>query len=85
MTTTPELIREQRDAAMVDRYSNGETLDAIGQSVVVTVHEHGKGRESGVPVERPHFQVWTFRRGKLVRWEAFASEAAALEAAGLQK
>ncbi|MFC7847114.1 hypothetical protein ACFUTU_01415 [Arthrobacter sp. NPDC057388] len=36
MTTTPELSREQRDAAMVDRYSNGETLDAIGQSFVVT-------------------------------------------------
>jgi hypothetical protein len=32
MTTTPELSREQRDAAMVERYSDGETLDAIGQS-----------------------------------------------------
>jgi DNA-directed RNA polymerase sigma subunit (sigma70/sigma32) len=32
MTTTPELSREQRDAAMVHRYSHGETLDAIGQS-----------------------------------------------------
>lgn len=32
MTTTPELSREQRDAATVDRYSDGETLDAIGQS-----------------------------------------------------
>lgn len=28
MTTTPELSREQRDAAMVERYSEGETLDA---------------------------------------------------------
>ncbi|WP_395402055.1 sigma factor-like helix-turn-helix DNA-binding protein [Arthrobacter sp. UC242_113] len=36
MTTTPELSREQRDAAMVERYSNGETLDAIGQSFGVT-------------------------------------------------
>ena len=36
MTTTPELSREQRDAAMVDRYSNGETLDAIGESFGVT-------------------------------------------------
>ncbi|MGX5716303.1 hypothetical protein [Arthrobacter sp. MAHUQ-56] len=32
MTTTPELTREQRDAAMVERYADGETLDAIGQS-----------------------------------------------------
>ena len=36
MTTTPELSREQRDAAMVERYSDGETLDAIGQSFGVT-------------------------------------------------
>jgi ketosteroid isomerase-like protein len=61
-----------------------EFIDA-GQSVVVTVREHGKGKGSGVPVERPHFQVWTFRRRKLVRWEAFASKAEALEAAGLSE
>ncbi|MET4589797.1 sigma factor-like helix-turn-helix DNA-binding protein [Arthrobacter sp. 754] len=36
MTTTPELSREQRDAAMVERYSDGETLDAIGQSFGLT-------------------------------------------------
>lgn len=36
MTTTPELSREQRDAAMVERYANGETLDAIGQSFGIT-------------------------------------------------
>jgi hypothetical protein len=33
MTITPELSREQRDAAMVERYSDGETLDAIGASL----------------------------------------------------
>jgi hypothetical protein len=36
MTTTPELSREQRDAAMVERYSDGETLDAIGQTFGIT-------------------------------------------------
>ncbi|MEV5053668.1 sigma factor-like helix-turn-helix DNA-binding protein [Arthrobacter sp. LAR12-1-1.1] len=36
MTTTPELSRDQRDAAMVERYSDGETLDAIGQSFGIT-------------------------------------------------
>ncbi|MBP1137327.1 hypothetical protein JOE31_003559 [Arthrobacter sp. PvP023] len=36
MTTTPELSREQRDAAMVERYSDGETLDAIGESFGIT-------------------------------------------------
>lgn len=36
MTTTPELSREERDDAMVERYADGETLDAIGQSFGVT-------------------------------------------------
>ncbi|WP_458107208.1 hypothetical protein M1D51_16110 [Arthrobacter sp. R3-55] len=36
MTTTPELSREERDAAMVERYADGETLDAIGQSFGIT-------------------------------------------------
>ena len=36
MTTTPELSREQRDAAMVERYADGETLEAIGQSFSIT-------------------------------------------------
>jgi ketosteroid isomerase-like protein len=61
-----------------------EFIDA-GQSVVVVVHEHGRGRGSGIPVERHHFQMWTFRRGRIVRWEAFADKAAALQAAGLSE
>lgn len=36
MTTTPGLSREQRDAAMVERYSDGETLGAIGRSFGLT-------------------------------------------------
>jgi ketosteroid isomerase-like protein len=61
-----------------------EFIDA-GQSVVVVVHEHGLGKGSGVPVQRNHFQLWTFRRGRLIRWEAFGSKSAALEAAGLRE
>lgn len=36
MTTTPELSREKRDTSMVERYADGETLDAIGQSFSIT-------------------------------------------------
>jgi ketosteroid isomerase-like protein len=61
-----------------------EFIDA-GPSVVVVVHEHGRGKGSGIPVERQHFQLWTFRRGRIVRWEAFADKAQALEAAGLRE
>lgn len=36
MTTTQDMTREERDAAMVARYAAGETLDAIGQSFGIT-------------------------------------------------
>ena len=61
-----------------------EFIDA-GQSVVVVVREHGRGKGSGVPVEGENFQLWTFRGGKLIRWEPFRSKAEALEAAGLSE
>ena len=34
-------------------------------------------------LEGPGGEVWTFRRGRIVRWEAFARQGQALEAAGL--
>jgi ketosteroid isomerase-like protein len=60
-----------------------EILDA-GQSVVVISHERGRGKGSGVPVARQNPQLWTFRDGRIVRWESFRTRAEALDAAGLQ-
>jgi len=57
----------------------------VGDHVVVEVHEHGKGKGSGVPFERTHFQVWTLRDGRLLRWRLFADKAEALEAVGLRE
>ena len=59
-----------------------ELIDA-GSSVVVVVRERGRGKGSGIPFERRSAQVWTFRDGRIVRWEDFADRASALEAAGL--
>jgi uncharacterized protein len=59
-----------------------ELIDA-GSSVVVVVHERGRGKGSGAPFDRRWAQVWTFREGRIVRWRLFADKAAALEAAGL--
>jgi uncharacterized protein len=56
-----------------------------GQSAVVIVREHGRGKGSGVPVDRAHFQVWTFRRERLIRWEAYANRSEALQAAGVNE
>jgi ketosteroid isomerase-like protein len=58
-----------------------ELID-VGSSVVVVVRERGRGRGSGAPFERRWAQVWTFRSGRIVRWEAFPNEAEALEAVG---
>ena len=59
-----------------------EILDA-GQSVVVILHERGRGKGSGAPFEQRHPQLWTFRAGRIIRWESFRSRSEALEAAGL--
>jgi ketosteroid isomerase-like protein len=59
-----------------------ELIDA-GSIVVLVVHEQARGKGSGVPHELRFAQVWTFDRGKVIRWELFPDKAEALEAAGL--
>jgi uncharacterized protein len=65
-------------------YGFGHAIDA-GDSVVVRVHQWGRGKGSGVAVESEFWQVWTIRNGKVVRWRAYATEAEALEAVGLRE
>jgi ketosteroid isomerase-like protein len=61
-----------------------EVIDA-GSSVVVVLHERGRGRGSGVPFDRHFAQVWTFHRGRIIRWELFEDRDEALEALGLSE
>jgi ketosteroid isomerase-like protein len=61
-----------------------ELIDA-GSSVVLTVHERGRGRGSGAPFEEKWAQVWTFSRGRIVRWEHFPDRVSALKAVGLSE
>ena len=53
-----------------------------GSRVVIAVRERGRGKGSGVPVDRRWAQVWTFGRGRIIRWELFPDLPSALEAAG---
>ena len=62
---------------------DAEEIIDVGPSVVVAVHERGRGRGSGVPFERRWAQVWTFQRGKILRWGLFRDMAEALEAVGI--
>ncbi len=68
-----------------DYHLEAEELIDAGSSVVVVVDERGRGRGSGAPFERRWAQVWTFSRGRIVRWELFADRAAALRAVGLAR
>ena len=44
-----------------------------------------RGRGGGVPIDTSVYQVWTFRDGLAWRTVSYASEAEALEAAGLSE
>jgi ketosteroid isomerase-like protein len=62
----------------------GELVDA-GDHVVSLTIEHGRGRKSGVEVERQQSAgVWTVENGRVVRVVWFPTRADALKAAGLQ-
>ena len=56
-----------------------------GDHVVVTTHQSGRGKQSGVEVEMDFTFVFTVRGGKLVEWRIFMKEEQALEAVGLRE
>jgi len=62
-----------------------EELIAAGDSVLVSVHQRGVARASGVPTEAHYFTLWSFRGPKVIRVENFQERAKALEAAGLSE
>ena len=55
-----------------------------GDRVLVVAREHGRGATSGATVSSQIFIVVTFREGKVLRYQEFYDESAALEAAGLR-
>ena len=61
-----------------------EWIDA-GDDVVVVLHETAKMRETGVPLDRDLFQVWTVRDARVTFLRVFKTKAEAREAAGLSR
>ena len=59
-----------------------ELIDA-GAHVISVVHSQGRGRASGVEVERTQYGVWTIREGKFVQVVWLSTRDEAFEAAGL--
>ena len=61
-----------------------EVIDA-GDSVIVLIHQWGRGKETGAEVESRTWQVLDFRSGRVVHCRGYTSKAEALEAAGLEE
>ncbi len=76
----------ERSEQLVDVEDSYEEIIDAGQHVVVVGALRGRGRASGVPIERasPGAALFTIRDGKVVRVVFFATRDEALEAAGLQ-
>jgi ketosteroid isomerase-like protein len=62
------------------RWDPEEILD-FGSRALVTARQSGHGSGSGVAVSEPVFQLFTFRRGLVVRQEDFLDRSQALAAA----
>jgi ketosteroid isomerase-like protein len=58
-------------------------LADIGDHVIVTTINRGRGKDSGVPVEMPFAFLFSVRAGKIAEWRLSMREEQALEAAGL--
>jgi SnoaL-like domain len=79
-----QLWRYWLDAFEDIRWDPEEMLDFGGQ-ILVTTQQRGHGSGSGVSVSEPVFQLFTLRRGLVVRQEDFIDRADALEAVGLSE
>ena len=79
-----QLWRYWLDAFDDIRWDPEEILDS-GDKLLVTTQQRGQGSGSGVGVTKPVFQLFTLRRGLVVRQEDFADRDQALEAAGLRE
>jgi ketosteroid isomerase-like protein len=64
-----------------------EVRDAkdAGDKVLVSLHQRGRGKASGVQMEGDVGLVYTLQDGKIVRWQMFPDERDAVEAAGLNE
>jgi ketosteroid isomerase-like protein len=61
-----------------------DEITVAGDSVVVAVSQRGTGSASGAATEISYFHVWSFRGGKVIRFESVRERAEALAAVGLE-
>jgi ketosteroid isomerase-like protein len=54
----------------------------VGDEVVVTMLNQGRGKKTAIPVESQFTHVFSIREGKIVLWRIFMHEDEALKAVG---
>jgi ketosteroid isomerase-like protein len=59
-----------------------ERVEDFGERVMTIERNRAKGKRSGADVDMQTYSVWSLRDRKVVRWQGFASEREAVEAAG---
>jgi ketosteroid isomerase-like protein len=79
-----QFFRDWFEAFGTDR-AHAESFSEAGDKVVVCYRVSGRGKGSGIDVEMRRWNVYGIREGLVVRVEMFATEAEALEAAGLSE
>jgi ketosteroid isomerase-like protein len=62
-----------------------EVRDVDDERILAIGRIHLRGRGSTVETDIPVAGIFTFKRGKLVKWEDFRDRAHALQAAGLRE
>jgi ketosteroid isomerase-like protein len=77
-----EFLRQWAEGFDDFGFEADETIDA-GDSVVVCLHQWGRGRATGVQVESRSWQVFDFRDGKVIRCRGYATKAEAFSSLGL--
>ena len=80
---------EQVGAEWVEAWSDHTfeptSFTESGDFVLVSMHESGRGRSSGVQIETDAMFVFTVSDGKVVRMQVFGSKDEALKAVGLEE
>jgi ketosteroid isomerase-like protein len=62
-----------------------DQLEVVGDTVLARIHQHGKGKASGLETDMRSYMLFTFRGKRVVRIESELDESKALEAAGLSE
>ena len=70
-------------AFFAEYWAEAQEFIEVGDSVIVRVHQGGRGRSSTVGVEMPaYWQLYRLREGRAVRVEIYRDEEEARTAAG---